>query len=244
MAEHVLDRPVWTALNTVHAGLSIGSGRARRFDATISPFAAAVDEREESLVELGALVGDGGPVVIAQADPIVAPDGAALKNLGLASQMLFEGASVSEAKGLPVRRLHQQDAQAMLDLATLTKPGPFAIRTHLLGEYWGIEQDGRLVAMAGERLKQPGFTELSGVCTHPDHLGHGYARELCLVVLNRILGRGEQPYLHVYQTNEPALTLYRKLGFRERQTMHVAQLDPAAADNPRPAANAWSDLAP
>lgn len=228
MAEHVLDRPVWTALNSVHAGLSTGTRRARRFDSTISPFAAASDERDSSLVELGALIVDGKPAVIAQAAPIVAPEGTTSEDLGLATQMLFHGASASQPKGLPVRRLGDRDAQAMLDLAALTKPGPFAIRTHLLGEYWGIEQDGRLVAMAGERLKQPGFTELSGVCTHPDHLGHGYARELCLVVLNRILGRGEQPYLHVYQTNDAALTLYRTLGFRERQTMHVAQVSSVA----------------
>ncbi len=224
MADAMLDRPVWSALATEHAKLSIGTPHARRFAPDISPFAATDDESPESLAELGALIAADGPVVIAQADPIVTPAGTSAASMAFAAQMLFDAPTLPEPKGLPIRRLGAQDAPAMLALATLTRPGPFAARTYLLGDYWGIEHDGALVAMAGERLKQPGFTELSGVCAHPDHQGRGYARELCLVVLHGILRRGEQPYLHVYTTNQPALALYRSLGFRERRQMHVAQL--------------------
>ena len=115
----------------------------------------------------------------------------------------------------------------MVALASLTNPGPFERRTHLLGEFWGIERDGRLAAMAGERFKQPGFSEISGVCTHPDYQGSGYARELCLVVLNRIAKRGEQAYLHVFSDNYGAIALYKKLGFYPRRDIQVSVLEAA-----------------
>jgi predicted GNAT family acetyltransferase len=112
----------------------------------------------------------------------------------------------------------------MLALATLTRPGPFAPRTPELGEFWGIKDGDTLVAMAGERMRQPGFTELSGVCTHPDARGQGLARLLSSWVVHRIASRGETPYLHAYASNTQAIDLYRSLGFIVARTMHVAQL--------------------
>ncbi|WP_172292392.1 GNAT family N-acetyltransferase [Pseudoruegeria sp. HB172150] len=227
MDEHILDRPVWSALTTVHGRFATGTGNARRFRSDISPFGAAGDDSEQSLADLGALVTAGGRMVTPQAEDIVCPPGARMAANMPAQQMIYERPEVSEVAAPAARKLSAADAPAMLELATLTNPGPFALHVHLLGEYWGIEQDGRLVAMAGERLKQPGFTELSGVCTHPDYLGRGYARELCLTVLNRIMGRGELPYLHVFSSNTGAIALYEKLGFRVRRTIHVGILEPA-----------------
>ena len=90
----------------------------------------------------------------------------------------------------------------MLALATLTRPGPFFARTHQLGAFIGVKQDGRLVAMAGERMQPTGFTEVSGVCTHPDPRGRGYAGGLMRQVAARILARGETPFLHAYADND------------------------------------------
>ena len=227
MDDHCLNRPVWNALVTEHAGFSIGSLRARCFESDISPFGAACDESAESLAELGSLTASAGRLILAQADAIICPPSASLTMMTPALQMVFDASKLAQRRGLTIRKLGPQDAPAMIALATLTKPGPFAERTYVLGEFWGIERDGRLVAMAGERLKQPGFTEISGVCTHPDYLGHGYAKELCLMMLTRITGRGEQPYLHVFTSNEAAIALYRKLGFRERRKMHIGVLEPA-----------------
>jgi len=111
-----------------------------------------------------------------------------------------------------------------MELTERTKPGPFHKRTHELGTYLGIRRDGRLVAMAGERLKIPGYTEVSAVCTHPEHTGHGYARILMAEVMQRILGRGETPVLHVREDNVRAIALYERLGFRLRVLMHFAVL--------------------
>jgi len=109
-------------------------------------------------------------------------------------------------------------------LTALTKPGPFSARTHELGAYIGIRRNGKLVAMAGERLKVPGCTELSAVCTHPEHTGHGFARTLMTELMRRICGRGETPFLHVREDNMRAIGLYERMGFRRRVLLHLAVL--------------------
>jgi len=114
------------------------------------------------------------------------------------------------------------DAPEMLALAQLTKPGPFGPRTHELGTYLGIRREGKLAAMAGERLRVPGFTEVSAVCTHPNHLGHGYASALVTELVSRILRRGEIPFLHVRADNSRAIQIYRRLGFRDRHLFQLA----------------------
>ena len=112
----------------------------------------------------------------------------------------------------------------MLELTALTKPGPFGTRTHELGAYLGIRASGRLVAMAGERLKVPGFTEISAVCTHPEHTGKSYARVLMSKIIERIRARGETPFLHVRQDNTRAIAVYESLGFQTRKLLHFAVL--------------------
>ena len=119
------------------------------------------------------------------------------------------------------------DAAEMLALATLTKPGPFFENTHRLGGFIGVRIDGRLAAMAGERMKPEGFTEVSGVCTHPDFRGRGLGAALSRVVANRILARGETPFLHAWHDNAAAIGLYERLGFRLRAKVNVAVLGPA-----------------
>lgn len=119
-------------------------------------------------------------------------------------------------------RLGPDDAQDMLDLATLTKPGPFTLRAQDFGPFWGIRSEGRLVAMAGQRLGQPGYRELSGVCTHPDVRGQGLGRLMSLFGMERIREAGDAPYLHAYATNAAAIGLYASIGFRLRATMNMA----------------------
>jgi predicted GNAT family acetyltransferase len=112
----------------------------------------------------------------------------------------------------------------MVALAQLTEPGPFLPRTHTMGRFIGIRIDGRLVAMAGERMRFPGFTEVSGVCTHPDYRGRRLARRLSSVVAHAIQQRGEQPFLHAWTSNHAAIALYQSLGFEQRTTVQVAVL--------------------
>jgi len=224
MDDHILDRPVWTSLNSVHAQYSVGSKSARKFECDIGPMAATRDDSPQSLSELAALIPPEGSLIVPQADPIVCPDGARANQLPSGHQMIYQGDKIEVDKSDTIERLTEADAPSMLALASLTKPGPFSGRTHILGEFWGIKKDGQLIAMAGERLKQPGFTEISAVCTHPDLQGHGLGRDLCITLMARILERDEIPYLHVFSNNTNAIRLYEKLGFRLRRELYVAEL--------------------
>jgi hypothetical protein len=130
--------------------------------------------------------------------------------------------------GFEVVDLADADGPQMLALATLTAPGPFFVRTHQLGDFVGVKQGGELIAMAGERMKPTGFTEVSGVCTHPDHRGKGYAAGLMGVVAGRILARGEIPFLHVFASNTGAIGLYETLGYAVRAEMLMTVLRTAS----------------
>jgi ribosomal protein S18 acetylase RimI-like enzyme len=218
---HLLDHPVWSALGSRHAAFAEGGPLARRYDPAIVPFAAARDNGTESLEALGALAGPGETLVLLQADDAILPPRFVADATAQGVQMLAERppeGAVEEG----VQRLGDADAADMLELATLTKPGPFSLKALSLGEFWGVRENGKLVAMAGERMKQNGFTELSGVCSHPTMRGRGFARLLSVFVTNRIMGRGEQPYLHAFATNAAAIALYESIGFRLRRMVNVA----------------------
>ena len=124
-------------------------------------------------------------------------------------------------EGAALRRLGSADVTAMVELATLTEPGPFRERTIELGNFYGIFESGRLLAMAGQRMRVPGFVEVSAVCTHPDARGRGYAGALMSRVMRDIVGEGSTPFLHAFADN-PAVSLYRKLGFVQRRTFQLA----------------------
>jgi ribosomal protein S18 acetylase RimI-like enzyme len=220
---HILDRPIWSALGSRHAGLAEGGALARRYDPGIVPFAAARDNSRESLDALAALAGPDEALVLLQADEAVPPSGFVVDLAAEGVQMLAERppAPIADER---VQRLGEHNAAEMLELATLTKPGPFSLKALSLGEFWGVRENGKLVAMAGERMKQDGFAELSGVCAHPDARGRGFARLVSVVVANRIMERGEQPYLHAFAANTAAIALYESIGFRLRRMMNVAMI--------------------
>ncbi len=219
--DHPLDRPIWTALVTRHAALAEGRGGARRYPADVSPFAATVDDRPQSLADLAALARPGLSMIFMQASPVVLPPGLVPVETADSVQMVAEGpiAAIDDPR---IEPLGEADAQEMLALALLTKPGPFTARARDLGDFWGIRRGGALIAMAGERLRAPGHAEVSGVCTHPDARGEGLGRLMLTHVAGRIAARGERPFLHSYTWNEVAIRLYESVGFVKRSAMHVA----------------------
>lgn len=229
--KHILDRPAWSALTTRHAGLSQGGDLARRYDPSIVPFAAARDDSENALKALGALAGDGGSMILLQADAMVLPKGYVADVTATGVQMILRRTPPKVSDGR-IDRLTEADAPDMLSLATLTKPGPFSLKAQALGEFFGVKIGGRLAAMAGERMKTDGFTEVSGVCTHPDFQGRGLARLVSIFITHRILDRGETPFLHAFATNKAAVSLYESIGFELRTMMNVAVIraEQAAAD--------------
>jgi predicted GNAT family acetyltransferase len=110
----------------------------------------------------------------------------------------------------------------MLELAKLTEPGPFRERTIELGGFFGIFEDQRLLAMAGQRMRVPGFVEVSAVCTHPDARGRGYAGIVMRNVMRDIWEAGQTAFLHVLSDNMSAIRVYEDLGFTTRRLLHLA----------------------
>jgi predicted GNAT family acetyltransferase len=216
---HPLDRAVWNALNTRLSSFATADSDALavRIDPEIGVFLAAADASPESRTRLTELARrHPGAGLVERADgPMsdVLPEGIAVdRRIGLV-QMTSTALSAARASDPVFETLTEADAPAMLALATLTKPGPFRSRTRELGPFIGIKQDGELVAMAGRRLRVDGFTELSGVCTHPDYRGRGYAASLSRVVVSEIHAAGEAAFLHAFADHDATIAFYRALGF-------------------------------
>lgn len=220
---HPLDRPVWASLTTHHAALSEGNELARRFVRDVNLFASALDDTPASVAALATLVKPEESVFLLQVPKIVIPPGLVEIKAAKGVQMVATRSLLSEVAGDNLV-LTDEDAREMLELATLTEPGPFLARTHIMGRFRGIRIGGRLVAMAGERMRFPGFTEVSGVCTHPEFRGRGLARCLSAAVVAGIEARGDRAFLHAWKTNQSAISLYEKLGFEVRSEVNVAVL--------------------
>lgn len=197
---------------------------ARRYDPAYGVFAAVEDRSAVSLASLAALVAAHGDVALLEADPPTEAPGVAIVSQELGVQMIATEMTAGPPPAIAITPLGDGDAPDMLAIATLTEPGPFFALTHRLGDFFGVMVDGRLVAMAGERMKPDGFTEVSGVYTHPDHRGRGYAAALMRRVSGRILDRGETPFLHAYTSNRGAIALYETLGFTLRREVLMTRL--------------------
>ena len=217
-----LQRPIWHALTTRQSGLAAGTPRARRFPGDVSPFAATAQDDPASLADLLPLAVPGQPLLFLQEGPVPTPPGFVEEFRGSGVQLTASRVNAPD-RGADVLDLGEDDAADMLALATLTRPGPFRSRTNTLGAFVGIrDESGRLVAMAGERLRVEGHTEVSGVCTHPQARGRGHAALLSGIVAGRVLDRGETPFLHAIATNRTAIDLYIRLGFVVSRDISVA----------------------
>lgn len=220
----MLDRPVWAALSTRHLSLSVGGALARRYAPDVNLFASACDETPPALRALADLVRPGDRVFVLQVPEISVPPGLVAVKAAKGVQMVATRKVQPAGADADIVELTAADAAEMLALATLTEPGPFLTRTHTMGVFRGIRIDGRLAAMAGERFRFPGHTEVSGVCTHPDFRGRGLARRLSTAVAAGIESRGERAFLHAWKTNRAAISLYESLGFELRAEVDVKVL--------------------
>jgi ribosomal protein S18 acetylase RimI-like enzyme len=220
---HPLDHPVWLALTTRQAALAEGGALARRYPPAMAPFAAMAEMSPESFAALGALMSRSDQAVLFTPEPVIPPAEFKILLATTGEQMI--GAPAETLGGTAdIVTLGADEVPAMLELTKLTKPGPFARRTHELGTFLGIRTAGQLVAMAGERMKPANYTEITAVCVHPSHRGRGYAQMLLGAVARQISARGEIPFLHVFSDNDSAIALYRRQGMEIRRRMCVTVL--------------------
>jgi predicted GNAT family acetyltransferase len=232
MGTHALDNPIWTALTTSQAHCAEGDGLARRFQAEIGPLAGFAEPNGEAYVAVGKLVRVGtgaGLFLEAPANTAdVEPAGFRIVEQDSLLQMIYSDCELP-ARTLDFVKLTALDVPEMVALATMMKPGPFSTRTHELGSFIGVKRERQLAAMAGERMRMPGYTEISAVCTHPNHAGHGYATALMVELIGQIRRRNEIPILHVRSSNTHAIGLYRRIGFTDRRRFHFAVIAKTAA---------------
>ncbi len=218
-----LERPPWSALTTTHSGFALRNDLACRYRPDIAPMAGVREVSAACLEALAALMAPGDVVGLFDAIPISPGRDLAVLMHKAIEQMVYVGSEIAPVAG-EFASLTPADVPAMMQLAELTKPGPFAQRTIVLGSYIGIRSGDQLLAMAGERMRFDGFTEISAVCTHPDHRGRGHAALLVSALMRNILARGETPFLHIFSDNTSAAALYRKLGFAYRRSLTVTVL--------------------
>jgi ribosomal protein S18 acetylase RimI-like enzyme len=216
-----LDNPGWHALTGPHREFAeTVDGLAARYQPEVGAFCALPDEvSTDSWDALRMLVGPGSGAVIFRRVEVTPPEGWSVLTRMTTRQMLGPEEEPSDDK---FDLLGAQDVPAMLELVALTRPGPFFARTHELGAYLGHRDDsGALVAMAGERMRCGGRTEISAVCTNPSHRGQGLASRLVRAVGAHATARGELPMLHVLDENTSAISVYEALGYTTRMRFQV-----------------------
>jgi len=230
----MLDNPIWNALRTSQAHLAQGGPSIKRYPADIAPFLATAGPEANAHVFTSASstvmeLGPPGETLYMIGVTLAPPSGWEVEHQSLLSQMIYRDHPHSNTPMGNCSILGPGDVPDMLELTSVAFPGFFKARTIELGHYFGIRQGTQLVAMAGERMFLTGYREISGVCTHPDHRGRGYARQLILRVAENILGQGLTPFLHVAAENTAARRVYENLGFVERVELPMLRVKRAAS---------------
>jgi ribosomal protein S18 acetylase RimI-like enzyme len=214
-----LDHPIWIALTTGHQALARANGLARRYASTVSPLAALQSPTPAAFVDLTALVDPEEGIGLFTTVPLPLPDEWQMIRTRLIDQMVCT--QLNSLASEPPLALNEADIPEMLALTAATDPGPFRPDTIRMGRYFGVRaRDGRLIAMAGERLNLEKFVEISAVCTDPEFRGQGDAKALVTFLAALILAEGKIPFLHVKSQNG-AKVLYEKIGFHVRRMIHL-----------------------
>ena len=210
-----LDNPAWYSLAETHAPLSVGIGSLRCYLPDVCPFGGYQDDPARIASALKEFSHQS------QAFYLIGERPACPQNLTIDKELVCLQMCLDKPMEQNITEqivpLNNNYALALHELVNLVQPGYFLPGTIRMGDYFGIFKEDRLVAVTGERMKMEGFTEISAVVTHPDHTGKGYARQLMTYTIEKIFRENREPYLHVAESNQGAITLYEKLGFRTRR---------------------------
>ncbi|GGH01108.1 GNAT family N-acetyltransferase [Mucilaginibacter phyllosphaerae] len=216
---HVLDNPIYNALISGSQKLSVAQGSVSHFRRDVAPFAGLKNLDEADFAVLEQLIAESGVYVLFSPQKIKFPQSWQILRSFEMKQMIYEGPVPANDTRQQIIDLDDSHVPEMLALTQLTVPGPFLDRTIEFGNYTGIFTDDKLVAMAGQRMQPSPYIEISAVCTHPDHLGKGYAAALLNEQIRRIMNDGNIPFLHVLADNHSAIRVYERAGFKNHQQM-------------------------
>lgn len=211
--KHLLDNITWHTLAGPHAKFAVGTPQARRYAPGFSPIVGFARPEHPDFAALAPFC-EAGEHFYCAGWRGAAPAGWQIDAESTMFKMLWEAELPATDAAPEAVALGPEHASQAFELAALTRPGPFGPRTIELGEYFGYFDEGRLVAMAGERMCAGTLREISSVCTHPDYRGRGLALGLVLKLVRRQMQRNETPFLHVMHENSGARRLYQRMGFR------------------------------
>jgi predicted GNAT family acetyltransferase len=218
---HLLDNPAFNALISGNKDLGNGNETVRYYHKDISPFIGMTEPTKSNFDILHQITPTESVSGFISPIELQIPSPWKIARLVKVFQMIFEK-SVSAIKGeKEIIPLSDEHIPQMLELTKLTNPGPFSSRTIDFGYYRGIFDGDKLIAMAGQRMHPFNYAEISAVCTHPDYLGKGYARQLLMNQAHRIQQADEIPFLHVLTDNERAINVYKDLGFTIRTELSI-----------------------
>jgi GNAT superfamily N-acetyltransferase len=225
---HLLDNIIWHTLTGPHARYAAGSGAVRRYAPGFSPIVGFAEPERPDFEALAACCAPAEALYFGGWSGAI-PAAWRLQAESTMFSMLWQAPAPGTDEAPEAVALGPAHASQALELALLTRPGPFGPRTLELGDYFGFLEGERLVAMAGERMCAGGLREISGVCTHPQFQGRGLARRLMLKLIRRQMSRGESPFLHVMRDNSAARQLYARMGFRDQResVVRILSFQPA-----------------
>lgn len=218
MDNHPLDNPVWSSLSESHQAFSIELEGVKFYQPDIAPFGGFIDI-ENTANGLAQYAEFSDEFFILGERPNCAYP--AVFNSELVCEQMVIDRRINIQGSDQIVQIGREDSTALFDLVNMVQPGYFKQRTSVLGNYYGIYKEGILVAVTGERMNMNAYTEVSAVVTDPEHTGKGYAKILVSHVVDKILSEGKMPFLHVAESNELAIILYKKLGFVTRRKISL-----------------------
>lgn len=217
-----LDNPAWHALTETHACFALGTDELKRYNPGIVLF-AGYDLQEQNITQrFDEVFQPGDSFFLFDAFPAL-PNNYIIETVVQCMQMVCEN-PVSQNITEDLVQLQQTNWEEMFSLVSEVFPGYYLPNTPLMGEYFGIFKEDKLVAMAGERLCMNGLTEISAVVTHPTHQGRGYAQQLVTHLNNKNLQADIIPFLHTGHKNERAIKIYELLGYKKRRVIPATKI--------------------
>jgi len=217
-----LDNPVWYSLSETHDDFAMSYPGIKFYDPEYCPFGGFITTNNVALQidEYSKLIND---FFLVGKKPVFSKKVSLKKEL-VCLQMVLEK-RIEAVLIQELIKLNVGSANALANLVNEVQPGYFKKKTNLMGDYFGIIKEGKLVAVTGERMKMNDFTEVSAVVTHPSYAGKGFARQLIAHTANKIFDEKKIPYLHVAETNFGAIRLYENLGFKTRRKISFWHLE-------------------